>query len=63
MSLRLHYLCVTSSNVGGRVWSVSSHFLPRQYLKNGMMDEIQIWHVDVTGTQGVPGFKVTLNSH
>ena len=25
-----------------------------------MMDEIQIWHVDVTGTQGVPYFKVTL---
>ena len=37
--------------------------LPRQYLKNGMMDEIQIWHVDVTGTQGVPCFKVILNSH
>ena len=35
---------------------------PSQYLKNGMMDEIQIWHVDVTGTQGVPCFKVTLNS-
>ena len=27
------------------------------------MDEIQIWHVDVTGTEGVPYFKVTLNSH
>ena len=64
MSLRLHYFSVTSSYVGGQVWSVSlSHFLPRQYLKNVMMDEIQSWHVDVTGTQGVPYFKVTLNSH
>ena len=40
-----------------------SHFLSRQYLKYGIMDEIQIWHVDVTRTQGVPCFKVTLNSH
>ena len=57
MSLRLHYFCVTSSYVGGQVWSVSlSHFLSRQYLKNGMMDEIQIWPVDVTGTHGVPCF-------
>ena len=64
MSLRLHYVCVTSSYVGGQVWSVSlSHFLSRQYLKNGMMDEIQIWYVDVTSTQGLPCFKVTLNSH
>ena len=31
--------------------------------QNGMMDEVQIWHVDVTGTQSVPCFKVTLNSH
>ena len=31
-----------------------------QYLKNGMMDQIR--HVDVTGPQGVPYFKVTLNS-
>ena len=64
MSLRLHYFCVTSSYVGGQVWSVTlSHFLPRQYLKNSMMDEIQIWHVDVTGTPCVPYFKVTLNPH
>ena len=27
------------------------------------MDSIQIWHVVVTGFQGVPFFKVTLNSH
>ena len=64
MSLMLHYFCVTSSYVGGQVWSVSlSHFLPRQYLKNGMMDEIQIWHVVVTGDQGVSYSKVTLNSN
>ena len=50
MSLRLHYFCVTSSYIGGQIWSVFlSHFLSRQYLKNGMMDEIQIWHVVVTG--------------
>ena len=41
----------------------------REYLKNGLSDLIQIWHVDVTGPggvlypQGVPYFKVTLNSH
>ena len=63
MSLKLHYFCVTSSYVEGQVWSLLSHLLPRVYLKNGMMDEIQIWYVDVTGTQGVPCFKVTLNSH
>ena len=27
------------------------------------MDSIQIWHVVVTSLQGVPNFKVTLNSH
>ena len=63
MSLRLHYFCVTSSYVGRQIWSVSlSHFLSREYLKNGMMDLIHNWHVHVTGPQGVPYFKVTLNS-
>ena len=28
-----------------------------------MTDSIQIWHVVVTGFQGVRYFKVTLNSH
>ena len=28
-----------------------------------MTDSIQIWHVVVTGIQGVPYIKVTLNSH
>ena len=28
-----------------------------------LMLYIQIWHVVVTGFQGVPYFKVTLNSH
>ena len=27
------------------------------------MDSIQIWHVVATGFQGVPYFKVALNSH
>ena len=61
MSLRLHYFCVTSTYVGGQIWSVSlAHLLSREYLKNGMKDLIQTWHV--TGPQGVPYFKVTLNS-
>ena len=34
-----------------------------QYLENGLTDSIQIWHVVVTGVQGVSYFKVTLNSH
>ena len=34
-----------------------------QYLKNGLSDLIQIWHVDVTGTEGVLYSFVTLNSH
>ena len=63
MSLRLHYFCVTSNYVGGQIWSVSlSHFLSKKYLKISMMGSIQIWHVHVIGPQGVPYFKVTLNS-
>ena len=55
MSLRLHYLGVTSSYVGGPIWSaLLPHFIFRVYLKNGMMDEIQIWHVHVIGPQDVP---------
>ena len=38
-------------------------FVSRQYLKNGLMVSIQVCHVAVTGFQGVPYFKVTLNSH
>ena len=34
-----------------------------QYLKNGLMDSIQIWHVVVTTFEGVLYCKVTLNSH
>ena len=34
-----------------------------QYLKNGLSDLIQIWHVDVTGPEGVLYSFVTLNSH
>ena len=34
-----------------------------QYLKNGVSDLIQIWHVDVTGPEGVLYSFVTLNSH
>ena len=35
----------------------------RQFLENGLTDSIKIWHVVVTGIQGVSYFKVTLNSH
>ena len=38
-------------------------FVSGQYLENGLTDSIQIWHLVVTGFQGVPYFKVTLNSH
>ena len=34
-----------------------------QYLKNGLSDLIQIWHMDVTGPGGVLYSFVTLNSH
>ena len=34
-----------------------------QYLKTGMSDLIQIWHVDVTVPEGVLYSFVTLNSH
>ena len=34
-----------------------------QYLKNGLSDLIQIWHVDVTGLQDMLYSLVTLNSH
>ena len=34
-----------------------------QYLKNGLLDLIQIWHVDVTFPGGVLYSFVTLNSH
>ena len=33
-----------------------------QYLKNGLSDLIQIWHMDVTGPGGVLYSFVTLNS-
>ena len=34
-----------------------------QYLKNGLSDLIQIWHVDATAPLGVLYSLVTLNSH
>ena len=34
-----------------------------QYLKNGFADLIQIWHMDVTGPEGVLYSFVTLNVH
>ena len=38
-------------------------FYSGQYLKNGLSDLIQIWHVDVTGPEGVLYGLVILNSH
>ena len=40
-----------------------SFFVFGQYLKNGLMESIQIWHVVVTSFEGAPYFKVALNSH
>ena len=39
---------------------ILSFSVSTQYLEN---EFIQIWHVVVTGIQGVSYFKVTLNSH
>ena len=64
MSLRLQQFCVPSSYDGGhRCFVSSSHFVPRQSIKNGLVDEIQSYCVDVAGCQGVPDFNVTLSSH
>ena len=38
-------------------------FVIGRYLKNGLMESVQILHVIVTSFEGVPYFKVTLNSH
>ena len=43
--------------------TISSFFVSGQYLKNGLMDSIQIWHVVVTSFESMPYFKVALNSH
>ena len=42
---------------------ILSFSVSRQYLENWLMDSIQIWHVVVTGIEGVCYFKVALNSH
>ena len=44
---------VVSSSVGGGVVVCRRHTLySGQYLKNGLSDLIQIWHMDVTGPGG-----------
>ena len=63
MSLRLQQFCIPSSYGGHRCFVSSLHFVPRQSIKNGLMDEIQSYCVDVAGCQGVPYFNVTLSSH
>ena len=57
------YFKVTSTLSGNILISSLIFFVFEQYLKNELTDSIQIWHVVVTGFQGVPYFKVTLNSH
>ena len=42
---------------------ILSFSVSTQYLKNGLTDSIQIWHVVVTGIQGVSSFNMTLNSN
>ena len=48
------------SNILILILSVS---VSRQFLQNGLTDSIQIWHLVVTGIQGVSYSKVTINSH
>ena len=56
-----HFVTSASVFCGG---GVCRHTLySGQYLKNGLLDLIQIWHVDVTAPQGVLYSLVTLNSH
>ena len=55
-------IALSSSFVGGAVCRRHTLY-SGQYLKNGLSDLIQIWHVDVTGPEGVLYSFVTLNSH
>ena len=56
--------CRLSSSGGGGGSVCRCHNLySGQYLKNGLSDLIQIWHVDVTGPGGVLYSFVTLNSY
>ena len=41
---------------------MSSHFVFQTVSQKQHDGLMQIWHVDVTDPQGVPYFKVTLNS-
>ena len=52
---------VASSSVGIICHHHTFYF--GQYLKNGLSDLIQIWHVDVTSPAGVLYSFLTLNSH
>ena len=52
-----------SSSVIGVVVCRRHTLYSGQYLKNGLSDLIQIWHMDVTGPGGVLYSFVTLNSH
>ena len=52
-----------ASSVGGGVICHRHTLYSGRYLKNGLSDLIQIWHVDVSGPEGVLFSFVTLNSH
>ena len=55
---------MAAASVSGGVVICHRHTLySGQYLKNGLSDLIQIWHVEVTGPEGVLYSFVTLNSH
>ena len=61
-----HIGIALSSNFVASASVVIFHHYPLysgQYLKNGLSDLIQIWHVDVTAYHGVLYSLVTLNSH
>ena len=55
-----HIGIASSSNF---VVSLSSHFVFRTISQKWLVRLIQIWHVDVTGPEGVLYSFVTLNSH
>ena len=56
--------CLVTLNSSSNILILSLSFsFSGPYLKNGLTDSIQIWHVVVTRFDGVPYFKVTLNFH
>ena len=61
------YISHGVENYFPRLWgtgisdAILSFSVSRQYFENWLTDSIQIWHVVVTGIQGVSYFKVMLS--